>query len=476
VELLGTMPGDFIAVVAEREDQAIAAVQRLGDTAEWEVAEAQPTTSAGLFDWLVANGKALEPQEDHARIAGDYQAQREHAAQVVSATYRTPYQCYAPISPAWCLADVQGDSATIWSATQWPFGSRWMVAQALGFDRDRQVRVYGGPSSGLYGRRDDYDQEVDVEAALISQAVGSPVRLQWSRQNEFVWGQYRPPQVMSLEAGLDAAGHITGLQAQVWTAIRGDHPQGATLPFAEAPYDLGPRSLIDFDAGPLLRTGWMRNVFRGNNVFAFESLMDELAERANDDPVEFRRKHLNDARAIDVLNAAAHHAGWQPHTGSSGRGMGIAFVLYAGAESPSSTYLAYVAEVEVDHASGGVRVHKMTCAIDCGLVVNPNGVTNQVEGGTIQALSWALKEQVTFDEQIVTSNDWRTYPILTFPEVPQIDVVILDRSDQPAKGIGEPVTVPVAAAVANAIYDATGARVRDLPMTPEQVKTALAVA
>jgi nicotinate dehydrogenase subunit B len=475
VERLETMPGDFIAVVAESENEAMRAVDALRESAEWELGDPLPTTSDELNDWLVANGRDLEVQEEHEVIADEYQERRERAQEIVSGTFRVPFQSYAPISPAWSLADVQGDRATINSATQWPFGSRWMAAQALGFEHDDQIQVISGSSSGLYGRRDDYDQEVDVEAAIISQEVGSPVRLQWSRQDEFVWSQYRPPQVMELEAALGDDGRVLGLQARVWTAIRGVHPQGPTSAILDAPYELGPRSLTGYDAGPLLRTGWMRNVFRGNNIFALESLMDELAERAGADPVEFRLTHMTDERAVAVLEAAAQAAGWQEHTGSSGRGMGVCFALYnANPDRPSQTYLAYIAEVAVDQESGEIQVQKMTCAIDCGLVVNPDGVANQVEGGTIQALSWMLKEQVTFDDKIVTSYDWVTYPILTFPEIPEIEVVIVDRPDMPAKGIGEPVTVPVAAAVANAIYDATGVRLRDLPLRPDDVKAALA--
>lgn len=477
VERLETMPGDFIAVVAETENQAIRAVDALRESVEWELGDELPATSDDLNDWLVANGRDLEVQEDHESVADEYQINREQAREVVSATYRVPYQSYAPMSPAWSLADVQGDRATVWSATQGPFQARWMVAQALGFEHDDQVQLISGPSSGLYGRRDDYDQEVDVEAAIISQEVGSPVRLQWSRSDEFVWSQYRPPQVMALEAVLNDGGQIDGLQAQVWTAIRGVHPQGPTMPILDAPYELGPRALTGYDAGPLLRTGWMRNVFRGNNLFALESLMDELAERAGEDPVAFRLKHMTDERAVAVLEAAAQAAGWQEHTGSSGNGTGVCFALYdANPDSPAQTYLAYIAQVAVDAESGDVQVQKVTCAIDCGLVINPDGVANQVEGGVIQALSWMLKEEVTFDNAIVTSYDWITYPILTFPEVPEIEVVIVNRPDMPAKGIGEPVTVPVAAAVANAIYDAVGVRVRDLPLRPEELATLLSEA
>jgi CO/xanthine dehydrogenase Mo-binding subunit len=351
-----------------------------------------------------------------------------------------------------------------------------MIARVLGFPENEQVRVIGGSSSGLYGRRDAWDHEVDVEAALIAQEVGVPVRLQWSRADEFVWGQYRPPQLVELEAGLTDAGRVDGLRGQIYTAIRGSEP----TPFITAmgldatPYQLGPMPLEGFNAGPVLRTGYMRNVFTGYNIFALESFMDELAELANEDPVAFRLAHLSDERAIAVIEAATKRAGWKSHVGSSGQGIGLSFALYTKHELPSASYLAYVAEVDVDQESGQVAVTKVTCAIDAGLVVNPDGVTSQVEGGVIQGMSWALKEEVTFDRSIVTSHDWATYPILTFAEVPEIEVVIVNRPDLPSEGIGEPVTVPVAAALANAIYDATGARMRQLPLTPEQVKSALA--
>lgn len=475
VERLETMPGDFIAVVADREDLAIAAVEQLRKSAEWDASETIPTTSDEVYDWLVANGTAIGLQEDHNAIQAEFDTALAAADQTIEATYSGPYLHYGPISSAWSLADVQGDHATVWTASQWPFGARWMVAQALGYEESEQVQVFGGSSSGLYGRRDDYDQEADVEAAILSQAVGAPVRLQWSRAEEFVWAQYRPPQVVRLQAGLDAGGSITGLSGNIWTAVRGVHPDPmiAGMALMDTPYTVGPLAVEGFDAGPVLRTGYMRNVYSGYNMFALESFMDEIAYSVKADPVEFRMSHLNDERAIDVIRAATEKAGWTAHTEPSGAGIGVSFVLYHKSEGPAATYLAYVAEVDVDEESGAVRVQKMTCALDCGLVVNPDGVKNQVEGGVIQATSWALKEQVTFDRSIVTSHDWATYPILTFPEVPEIDVVIVNRVDQPWKGIGEPVTVPVASAIANAIYDATGARVRHLPLNPDRVKAAL---
>jgi len=351
-----------------------------------------------------------------------------------------------------------------------------MVAQALGFDSETQVQIIGGSRSGLYGRRDDYDQQPAVEAPILSQQVGRPVRLQWSRPDEIVWGPYRPPQVLQLEALTDADNQILGLHARVHTAARNRHPIPGIFAMAlqDTPYAVRPMPIEGFNTEGLLRTGFMRNVFSGYNLFALESFMDELAAKADEDPVAYRLRHLEDPRAIEVINAATEQAGWKPSGGSGGSGMGVSFALYTGENGPSSAYMAYVAEVDVDEETGEVRVKKFTCAIDPGLVVNPDGVKNQLEGGVIQATSWALKEQVTFDRTIITNHDWATYPILTFPEVPEIETIVIDRPDTPAKGIGEPVTVPVASAIANAIYDATGARLREVPFTPERVKAALA--
>lgn len=484
VEALQTMPGDFIAVVAEREDQALFAVEKLAKTAEWETGDPLPATHETVYDWMLEHGEPVElipngdpgtRRESFGDIYREYETHIDDAVDMHEASYRGPFLCYGPISPAWSLADVGEDSATVWSATQWPFGARWMVAQALGFENNEQVQLISGPSSGLYGRRDDYDQEVDAEAAILSQAVGRPVRLQWSRGDEFVWGQYRPPQIVALRAGLNADNHIDGLHGRIHTTVRGEHPNRgiAAMGLQDTPYTVGPLPIEAFDAGPLLRTGYMRNVYTGYNIFALESFMDEVAAKVGADPVAFRLAHLEDDRAIAVVEAATNEAGWSPSGGSGGSGMGVSFALYTNQNGPSSAYMCYVAQVEVDADSGAVRVVKVIAAIDPGLVVNPDGLKNQVEGGVIQGMSWCMKEQVTFDRSIVTSHDWVTYPILTFPEVPEIEVVVIDRKDQPSKGIGEPVTVPIAAAIANAIHDATGARIRELPLTRDRVKAAL---
>lgn len=479
VEGLGTMPGDFIAVVAEQEYQAMQAVEELRKTAEWKSGEELPVTHDGLYEWILDNSQPVDLvedfQEDLAERQAQYEDSRSNATELYEATYQGPYLCYGAISSAWSLADVQEDSATVWSASQGPHEARKMIAQALGFTAPEQVRVVGGSSSGLYGRRDASDQEVDVEAALISQAIGAPVRLQWTREEDFVWAQSRPPQIVKLEAVLDQDQRVNGVHARIHTATRGTYSGLAAKGMEESPYLLGPTPIEGFDAGPLLRTGYMRNVFSGYNVFAMESFMDELAAKTQQDPAEFRLSYLEDERAIAVINTATEHAGWEPHVGPSGRGMGMSFALYIRTDrkGPTVTYMAYVAEVEVDQDTGDVRVEKVTCAIDPGLVINPDGVKNQVEGGVIQATSWALREHVTFDNHIITSKDWASYPILTFSETPEVDVVVIDRPDQPAKGIGEPVTVPVSSAIANAIFDATGARLRELPFTPERVLAAI---
>lgn len=485
VELLETMPGDFIAVVAERQDQAMRAVEHLAETAEWEGGQQLPLTHEELYDWLEEGGTPIdlganqEPGANTASFDDQYSAFQDQLADAASshaAVYRGPYHAHGPISPSWSLADVREDHATIWAATQWPHSVRWMVAQALGFESNEQVRVIAGASSGLYGRRDRYSQEVDVEAAILSQELGRPVRLQWSRHDEFVWSQYRPPQIVELTAALDDTNHVQGLHGIVRTTVTGEHPGRflATMGLDATPYTFGPTPLEAYDAGPLLRTGYVRNVFAGYNFFALESFMDEVAAMSGEDPLDFRLRHLEDERAREVLTTLRDQVGWAPSGGDGPTGMGVAFALYSSAGSPSSAYVAHIAEVEVDEETGDVRVIRVTGAIDAGLVVNPDGLRNQAEGGIIQAISWAMKEAVTFNHDIVTSHDWATYPILTFPEVPDIEMILIDRPDHPAAGVGEPVTVTVAPAIANAIYDATGARARQLPLTPERIQAALA--
>lgn len=471
VKELRSAPGDFVAVVAEREEQAVAAAAELESQITWNPGPPLPTDSEGLYDWLVqAPAQELVPRSDPQGVITVRMAMADHA---LTRTYTGAYQSHAPMSPSCAVADVRADGATLWSAAQAPFMSRWIVSQALGMEPER-VRIRAMDSSGLYGRRDNYDDEPDVEAALVSQTVGRPVRLVWSREHEFMWGPYRPPHVVRLQGAVEM-GRVTALDAQVWFASRNDHPMSVIAGMGLThfnTYGFGFGQVRTHRVEGPVRTAYMRNVFHSHNIFALESFVDELAEAAEADPVAFRLRHLTDERAHAVIRAAAERVGWRPRVGRSvGRGVGIAFTAYD--SGPAAVYLAYAAEVEVERSSGQVRVRRIVAALDPGLVVNPDGLRNQIEGGAIQATSWALKEELQFDRSGIRTRDWSTYPILRFSEVPAVEPVIINRPDKPALGIGEPVTVPVAPAIANAIYDAAGVRVRAVPFTPERVRRAL---
>jgi CO/xanthine dehydrogenase Mo-binding subunit len=421
------------------------------------------------------------------------------AAKTLQATYQQPYQAHAAIGPSCAVADVNGGSATIYSSTQGVYPLRGALAQLLNLP-DNQVRVIYQEGAGCYGHN-GFD-DVAADAALLSQAVGKPVRVQWMRQDEFALEPKGPAMVMQVKAGLDGQGNVVAWDYQVWTPTHSTRPGGQAgnlnagrliqppAPAAKNPpvggdrnapvnYNFANRRAIAHwlteQASPL-RPSALRSLGGFANTFANESFMDELAAATGQDAVAFRLKHLTDPRAIAVVQAAAKLANWQtrpsPAKASGGgttSGRGIAFVRYEN----NLTYVACVAEVTVDRSAGRVMVQRLSVAHDCGLIVNPNGLQNQIEGNCLQATSRALKEQISFDQNGVTSLDWRGYPILTFPEVPDVQIQLLDHPDQPAWGAGEPTTEVVPAAIANAIFDATGARVRTVPMTSERVKAAL---
>jgi len=270
-------------------------------------------------------------------------------------------------------------------------------------------------------------------------------------------------------------GSISSVEADIWYASRHDHPRGDIAGMGLAHfngYGFGHGVVRAHRVEGPIRTAFMRNVYHSHNVFALESFMDEMAVAAGQDPLAFRLRHLTDRRARAVLGAAARRVGWEPHAGASGRGVGIALNVYD--SGAAGVYVAHAAEVEVNRETGQMRVKRMVAAVDPGLVVNPDGLKNQIEGGTIQATSWALKEELPFTRKGITATHWRSYPILRFSEVPHVEPVLIHRPDKPPLGIGEPVTVPVAPAIANAVYDAVGVRIRRLPFTPERVQQALA--
>jgi len=341
--------------------------------------------------------------------------------------------------------------------------------------------------SGCYGQN-GFDDAAG-EAALLSQAVGQPVRVQWMRNDEHVWEPHGPAMVTDVRAALDDQGQIGAWDYEVWTPTHSTRPGGKAgnllpgmlvtppPPAVENGQTGGDRNApnnytfannrvtVHWLNNSPIRVSALRSLGAMANAFANESFMDEMAYAAGVDPVQFRLNHLDDPRAIAVVQAVADRIGWQPHTQPtmSGTGRGIAFQRYENNE----TYVATAADVSVD-ASGKITLNRFVVAHDCGLIINPDGLRNQIEGNTIQSASRAILEQVNFDNSKITSVDWRTYPILRFQDIPPIDIILIDHPDQPAWGAGEVSTLTTAPAIANAIFDATGNRLRTIPLNPSQ--------
>jgi CO/xanthine dehydrogenase Mo-binding subunit len=481
--------GNYIGVIAEREEQAVRAAKQL--KVEW-----RETATLPHMEELYGVLQAQAATDDVLNDEGDVESALAQAARTLHATYYQPYHSHASIGPSCAVADVREDGITVWASTQGPNPLRGALAQLLetAVEKIHLIHVEG---SGCYGQNGADD--VAADAAFLSQAAGRPVRVQWSREEEFGWEPKGPAMVMAVRGGLDADGNVVAWDYDVWSPNHAARPRAAAqlvaaqLLSAKLPplsrFFLGgefnattsygfpnQRSTIHWLATSPLRSSSLRSLGGTANTFANESFMDELAAAAGADAVEFRLRYLSEPRVREVLNAAAEHAGWQARRAPRARqeglaeGRGLSFVQYG----DEGAIVACIAYVQVDTASGAVHVLRIVAAHDCGLIINPDGAKNQIEGNVIQALSRALKEEVTFDQTRVTSVDWQTYPILTFSEVPEIDIVLINRPDQPAVGVGEPSTVTTAAAVANAIFDATGARVRQVPFTPKRVAAALA--
>ncbi len=473
--------GNFVAVVAEREEQAVRAAQRLKLT--WRAATHWPR-QADLYSVI----RSQPATEEVIVEAGKVDAAFKRAATHRTATYTQPFQAHASIGPACAVADVQAGRAAIWTSSQGVFPLRGALAELLKMPPE-QVQVIHAEGAGSYGHNGSDDAAAD--AAVLSQAMGQPVRVQWSRQDEFIWEPYAPAMVMEVSGGLDRQGKVIAWQYDVWTPSHVGRPRGKNQLLAgqliyggrpsrpqwfgggdrNAPtnYDFAHQRVVaHWLDGSLLRTSSMRTLGGAANTFANESFIDELAAAAQIDPLEFRLRHMSDPRAIAVLRAAAKEAGWgTPLPASTGRG--LAFAQYEN----DMAYVATVAQVQVDANSGAIQVQRIVTAHDCGLIINPDGLRNQIEGNVLQSLSRALYEEVTFDESHITSVDWDSYPILKFSDVPEVDVVLINHPDQPAVGAGEPATITTAPAIANAVFQATGARLRQIPFTPQRVKAAL---
>jgi nicotinate dehydrogenase subunit B len=477
--------GNFLAVVAESEWGAVKAAGKLKAT--WSAWEGLPE-----MDKLYQVVRSTPVAKDEITInAGDAKSALAGAAKRLSATYEFAIHTHGSIGPSCAIADVRDAEVTIWSASQAPHWLRRELGGMLGIDPGK-IRVFYVDGAGCYGRNGHEDAAAD--AALLSRAVGRPVRVQWSRADEHGWDPKGPPTVVDIHGGLDAGGTVVAWQSEFWipklTAITDGVPLiAATLAGLPQKAALNPGNVFQNSAPSYtfpnahavchrlettpFRPSWIRTPGRMQNTYANESFMDELAAAAGADPIEFRLRHMNDQRGIAVLKAVAARAKWTPRPSPrkgtpSGAGRGVSYVKYENAR----TYVAAVAEVEADRARGGIRVKRVVVAHDCGLVINPDGVKAQIEGNVIQTVSRTLKEELKFDRSRVTSVDWVTYPILTFPEVPEVEIELIDRPNDPPWGAGEPAAAVIPSAISNAVFDAIGVRLRTVPFTPERVKAA----
>ncbi len=482
--------GSFLAVVAEREFQAIKAMRALARAAEWQETASLPNEAdlASAIMALPAQTKTLQ----------DTHGAPPNVKTTLEATFTRPYVMHGSIGPSCAVAKADPNGLTVWSHTQGVFPDRKAIAEMLHMQPE-QVHVIHVPGAGCYGHNGADDAAADA-ARIAHEVSGRPVRVQWMREQENAWEPFGPAMVTKVRGSIDADGRIVGWDYSLWSNAHSTRPGPAgsliaarsmAEPFHEPepkpiplPAGGGSRNSIplykipnvrviqNFIPEMPVRVSALRALGGYMNVFAVESFMDELAEAAGADPVEFRLRHLEDPRAKDVVNAAAKLFSW-PSMGNAtepGRGYGFAFARYKNFAS----YCAVAIEVEVSTVTGRARVVRAASAVDSGQIVSPDGLTNQIEGAILQSASWTLYEKVRFDKSRITSIDWASYPILRFDSVPEkVDVQIISRPNQPFLGSGETAQGPTAAAVANAVSRAIGARLRDLPLTHERIRAAV---
>jgi len=479
---------DFVGIVAEREEQAAEAAQRL------RVAWRPVTTAPDMQDVHAAVGA----QPSHPRTLldkGTVDRRLEEAGTRMPRTYLWPYQLHGSIGPSCAVADCRGDQLTVWSGTQNPLPLRADLALLMQMPA-AQVDIIRLEAAGCYGR--NCADDVAADAALLSRAVQRPVRVQLTREQEHVWEPKGAAQIMTVDGGLAADGTVaaydfstcypSNMAPTLALLLTGAVPPVAVVSdmgdrTAIPPYQFDHMRVVVNDMAPLVRASWLRGVSAMPNTFAHECYIDELAAAAAVDPVEFRLRHLRDERALYLIKEVVQRAGWQVRTGprleqiAAGRrrGQGVAYAQYLHGKFPgtAAAWSAWVAEVEVDLDSGEVQVSRVVVGQDTGLAINPAGIQHQIHGNVIQSISRTLKEEVSFAGPLTTNRDWGTYPVLRFPDLPVIQVVMMPRPYDPPLGAGESASVPSAAAIANAIFDATGVRMREPPFTPERVRAAL---
>jgi len=481
--------GSFVGVIAAREEQALRALARVKRLARWEEKTVLPETTDPRFLLQEATEDEVISEKRDAAAAA-------RAAKTLEAEYTRPYIAHGALGPSCAVAQFENGRYKVWTHSQGIYPLRNDLAGVLAMDKER-IAVIHMDGAGCYGHNGADDAALD--AVLLARAVpGRPVRVQWSREDEFMWEPYGPAMVVKLKAALDSTGNIIDWTEDIWSNSHSTRPSGLgginllaawhlAQPFKPSPPRNPPLPgggshrngipLYEFPNQRVtnrlvkrmpVRVSALRALGATANIFAIESFMDELAAAAGADPVEFRLRHLKDPRARAVIETVAAKAGWRKgEKGDGARGRGVGFARYKN----GACYLAVIAEVE---AGNNIAVKRVWAAIDAGLVINPDGLINQTEGGIIQASSWALKEAVRFDRSRILTSNWDDYPILTFEESPQVEVTIVNRPELPPLGAGEGQQGPTAAAIANAICNAMGVRLRDMPFTRERVMAALA--
>ena len=473
--------GSFLGVIAEEEYQAVKAEKYLKENSEWEVPKIFPKKE-NLYEEI----KKIADKPRNIQNDGDLEKVFQ-SKDSLKATFTKAYQKHGSMGPATAIALYDGDLLHIWSHSQGIYPMRDALSSMLQMDKEK-IHVTSAPGAGCFGHSTADDAAADA-AILALDYPGKHVRIQWSRSDEYSWDPYGSAVITQVEASLDKNGKIDAWKSDVWTDSHSTRPNsdgGTLLPGrylinpismqsrgylagghrnGDPYYDL-PNLKLDahyFD-GPL-RVSSLRSLGAFTNVIAIESCMDELAERAGKDPIDFRMEHLTDKRASAVIERVKQLT--NAETLLEGEGLGYGFIRYKNTDA----YAAVGAKVAVDKTNGKVKVIKLWGAVDVGEVINLDGIRNQTEGGMLQAASWVLKEEVSFSETKITSVDWNNYPVFRFQDIPEVEVAVIDRPDEPAVGGGEVALPPAGAAIANAIYNACGFRAYDFPITAEKILT-----
>ena len=476
--------GDFVGIVAEREENAVKAANQI--KVSWK-----PTPTLPDLEDI---DRALRANPSTPRVlkdTGDVDAAIASASKPMQRTYVWPYQMHASIGPSCAVADCREDRIRVWSGTQNPHMLR--ADLALLVERpEAEIEVIRLEAAGCYGR--NCADDVAADALLLSRAVGRPVRVQLTREQEHLWEPKGSAQLIDVNGALNEDGGVAAYDFATRYPSNGSPtlallltgriaPEATVFEMGDRtaipPYDYDHMRVVAHDMPPIVRASWFRGVSALPNSFAHESFIDECADEAGVDPIDYRLRYLKDQRAIDLVHAVAERAGWQKRPvceekipeGDIVRGRGFAYALYVHSKFPGygAAWSAWIADVAVNKATGDVSVTRVVAGQDSGLMINPDGVRHQIHGNVVQSTSRTLMEEVSFDRTKVATREWGAYPIIKFPDVPDIDVLMLPRQDQPPLGVGESASVPSAAAIANAIYDATGVRFREPPFTPERI-------